>query len=90
MDAVGIRPVNFSVTFLLFLEEFFDFGYVFGDVHAYGVVVYFGDADFPASGVVRVARFFRGCLGGGWDGTLGGAQGECVAVDDCSDAIEHV
>ena len=32
----------------LFLEEFFDFGYVFGDVHAYGVVFDFGDADFPA------------------------------------------
>src|ERR1700731_740409 len=32
----------------LFLQQFFDFGYVFGDVYAYGVVVDFGDADFPA------------------------------------------
>jgi len=32
----------------LFLEEFFYAGDVFGDVHAYGVVLDFGHADFPA------------------------------------------
>jgi len=51
----------------LFLEEFFDFGYVFGDVYAYGVVVYFGDADFPAifepAKLFELLDFFKGALG---------------------------
>jgi hypothetical protein len=50
----------------LFLEEFFDFGYVVGDVHAYGVVVYFGDADFPAifepAELLELLDFFEGAL----------------------------
>ena len=58
---------EFRVTFRLFLEEFFDFGYVFGDVHAYRVVVYFGDADFPAifepAELLELLDFFEGALG---------------------------
>ena len=51
----------------LFLEELFDFGYVFGDVYAYGVVMYFGDADFPAifqpAELLELLDFLEGALG---------------------------
>ena len=51
----------------LFLEEFFDFGYVFGDVYADGVVFDFGDADFPAifepAKLLELLDFFEGALG---------------------------
>jgi hypothetical protein len=50
----------------LFLEQFFDFGDVFGDVHAHGVVGYFGDADFPAifepAELLELLDFFEGAL----------------------------
>ena len=50
----------------LFLEQLFDFGDVFGDVHAHGVVGYFGDADFPAifepTELLELLDFFQGAL----------------------------
>ena len=50
----------------LFLEELFDFGYVLGDVYAYGVVLDFGDADFPAifepAELLELLDFFQGTL----------------------------
>jgi len=64
----------------LFLEEFFDFGDVFGDVHAYGVVVYFGDADLPAvfqpTKLLELLDFFERALG------KGGVFEQGVALED--------
>ena len=42
---------------VLFLEEFFDAGDVFGDVNTYGVVFDFGDANFPA--IFQPAELFE-------------------------------
>ena len=51
----------------LVLEEFFDFGYVFRDVYAYGVMFYFGDADFPAifqpTQLLELLDFLEAALG---------------------------
>ena len=41
----------------MFAEEFLDAGYVFGDVYADGVVLDFGDADFPS--VFEPAELFE-------------------------------
>ncbi len=52
------------------MEEFFYAGYVFGDVYAYGVVVDFGYADFPAifepAELLELLDFFEFTLGQSW------------------------
>ena len=54
----------------MFPEKFFDAGYVFGDVDAYGVVLDFRDADFPAifepAELLELLNFFEFALGQGW------------------------
>ena len=56
VPAAGRAPLRFGSGFL-FVEEFFDAGYVFGDVDADGVVLDLGDADFPA--VFKPAELFE-------------------------------
>ena len=52
---------------VLFLEEFFDAGDVFGDIDADGVVFDFGDADFGAilhpTELFELLDFFEDTLG---------------------------
>ena len=53
----------------LFVEEFFDASYVFGNVHADSVVLDFGDADFPTvfqpTELLELFNFFQFALGQG-------------------------
>ena len=51
----------------LLAEEFFDAGHVVGNVHAHGVVLDFGDPDFPAvlkpAELLELLDFFQFALG---------------------------
>jgi hypothetical protein len=78
------RPYVFGSGFL-FPEEFFDAGYVFGDVHADGVVLDFGDADFPAvfepAELFELLDFFEFALG------QGGIFKQGVALEDVESEV---